>query len=464
MHFLLFTLVFCMRLTIVCFYGLLIYLFTQSGCSPIFYNGFATNRYVTLLQVDKSQPKPTSRPNSCADYLNYIPDTLHPEFTPMRYVRINCHFVNSTDSTQNFSEQEATLFVKELLNFVNYNLAHNQPMFLPSGNNTPVLPTQYRFVLQGEPDNTNDSGIYFHYNDTLFICNKKENRQRNPFSLFHAGQFDRFGLRKGEVTNVFFLEHPPDSLGSATYKFTTNGVGKPDWAKIIGAYYHYRHRFQDQPNPLQFTASFIAGLFNHELGHSLGLAHTWNQNDGCDDTPQHPNYWNYPDAPEDKQDQISNNVMDYNAYENAWSPCQIGKIHLNCSSNSTLQRRLLLPDWCTYKPDATIHINGGDTVEWLGAKDFAGDIIVHNRAQLTLRCNLSLPQGAGIKVCKRGTLFIDGGTITNTCNQKWQGIKVRGGIFTKSKIILQRNAQVLNAEHSIWRIEKGRKKNKPTKN
>jgi len=27
---------------------------------------------------------------------------------------------------------------------------------------------------------------------------------------------------------------------------------------------------------------------NHELGHILGLSHSWTRNDGCDDTPPHP--------------------------------------------------------------------------------------------------------------------------------------------------------------------------------
>lgn len=454
-----FNVLFYMRLTFVHFVFTLCCLFALNSCR-IINDGFATRRDVVLIPAGKNTPKSASGPPACSDFRNYMPDTLHPEFTPLRYVRVNFHFVNSADSTQNFVQPDAIRFSEELLKYVNYNLANNKRMFLPPGNQTPVLPTQYRYVLQPDTSIAGDKGIYFHYADTVFICNKKDNTQRSPFSLFYNGQFDRFGVRKGEVINVFFLEHPPDSLGSATYKFTTNGVGKPDWAKIVGAFYHYQHRFNDQPDPLQATAVFIAGLFNHELGHSLGLAHTWNLNDGCDDTPQHPNYWNYPDAPADKQDQISNNVMDYNAYENAWSPCQIGKVQMNLASSNTLQRRMQEPFWCQYRPNATIRIAAGDSVAWLGAKDFEGDIVLQRRAKLRISCRVSLPQNARVVVKKRARLYLDGGTLTNVCGQKWQGIAVQRGLFAKGKIILQNNAQVLNALHPVWQITEAEKRKK----
>ena len=56
----------------------------------------------------------------------------------------------------------------------------------------------------------------------------------------------------------------------------------------------------------------------HELGHSLGLLHTWNQDDGCDDTPRNAGCWG---------DTCSNNMMDYNASQSALTACQLGIIH-----------------------------------------------------------------------------------------------------------------------------------------
>ncbi|QQS28881.1 MAG: hypothetical protein IPM47_18880 [Sphingobacteriales bacterium] len=420
-----------------------------SSCSSLYYKGFATYQHVTVEREDPAKSKPVSRPNPCNDYKNYIPDTLHPEYTPMRYIRLNAHFINSKDSTQNLKKEEATRFIEELIRHTNYVLSNNRQMFLPIGNNTPVLPTQYRFVLEGNPDDPSDNGVYFHYNDSLFICNKKERKSGSPYSLFYGQQYHRYGIRKGEVINVFFLEHPPDSLGSSTYKFTSNGVGKPDWAKMVGAAHHIRVLHRDRPDPVLFTAQHWVGLFNHELGHSLGLAHTWNANDGCDDTPMNPNHWNFPEVPPEEHDKVSNNVMDYNAFQNAWSPCQIGKIQLNTSTSSTLQRRLLKPVWCSFNPEEIIHIKSGDSIVWKGAKDFSGNIEIHPDAVLTLHCTVNLAEGAKIKVYSGGTLVVDGGIITNQCGQKWKGIEIEHRAKKTSTIILKNNAQLLNMENDL---------------
>lgn len=427
------------------FYCLLVCLCLCSSCAQVYYRGFIRPNDM----VYERQDKPVARPNPCHDYNNYIPDTNRLHFSPMRYVRLNIHFINSADSTQNFKPQEGIRFAQELVNHANYLLSVNHKMFLPPGNNTPVLPTQYRYVLTGKPDDPDDLGVYFHYNDSLFICNKKDYTSRSIYSLFYGGQFDLYGVQKNEALNVFFVEHPPDSLGSPTYKFTTNGVGKPDWAKMVGAFHHFTTNKDPVTGASNYNGGSIAGLFNHELGHSVGLAHTWNLNDGCDDTPMNPNHWNFPEVAPEKHNEVSNNVMDYNAFQNAWTPCQIGKVQLNCATPNSLQRRIIRPDWCHYDPTQPIQIYPGDTVVWLGNKDFNTDIIVHHRAQLTIHCTVSLPQGAAIKVKMGGTLVLDGATITNLCNQKWRGIEVEKRFKKRSRIVLKRNAQLLNMQYEL---------------
>jgi hypothetical protein len=34
-----------------------------------------------------------------------------------------------------------------------------------------------------------------------------------------------------------------------------------------------------------WSVNFSAQLLNHEVGHTLNLRHTWNENDNCQDTP-----------------------------------------------------------------------------------------------------------------------------------------------------------------------------------
>lgn len=89
-----------------------------------------------------------------------------------------------------------------------------------------------------------------------------------------------------------------------------------------------------------------ATLIMHEIGHNLGLRHTWNQNDGCDDTPMNPYHlnrsatgfqcWALNEPATSKCDSLhkcSNNMMDYNAYQNALTECQLAKIHYNIKEN-----------------------------------------------------------------------------------------------------------------------------------
>jgi hypothetical protein len=61
----------------------------------------------------------------------------------------------------------------------------------------------------------------------------------------------------------------------------------------------------------------------HELGHCMGLQHSWIADDECDDTPPNPNCWDENQC----QGIPSNNMMDYNNSESALTQCQINKMH-----------------------------------------------------------------------------------------------------------------------------------------
>ncbi len=405
---------------------------------------FITGDNVAVNETSKKGTISSASQKICREYLNYAPDTLHLDHSPMRWIRVNFHFVDSEEGGINFSGEKGLEFSKLLLEISNKKLLKNAKMHLPANNDTPVLPAQYQYVLSGIEGDKTDNGIYFHQDAELFLSNKKGGK----YSNFSQEQYKQLGVRKEEVINVFFLEHHPDSIASPTYKASSDGVGTPRWVKVIGAYMTYK----DNPQWSMFDiAEKFSGVLNHEIGHSLTLAHTWRSNDGCDDTPLHVNCWG-PDKNDpncDGLDKASNNMMDTNLWRAAITPCQIGKVHYKLATENSAQRKKLVPTWCTYKPEATIRIQTGEHIVWNSAKDLEGDIVIEKEASLTLQCLLSLPENAKISVQTGGKLLLDGGTITNRCGQKWQGIEVEKKGKEKGIVEVVTRSKVENVVHAV---------------
>src|SRR5690625_7532781 len=63
-----------------------------------------------------------------------------------------------------------------------------------------------------------------------------------------------------------------------------------------------------------------SGMFNHEVGHILGLRHSWT-GEQCHDTPAHSNCWNFTNDGSVCYSLVSNYVMVSNAFHSAFIPC-----------------------------------------------------------------------------------------------------------------------------------------------
>ncbi len=349
------------------------------------------------------QPKSTSN-NSCSNYRNYVPDTSHVDHSPIRTIRVNIHVMNAADSSQNFAQNDARKFIGELFDHCNNSLDSNKRMWLtePRGQILKPLPTRYRYQMW---PNQIDA-FHFHYDDELYFFVSKGQNQNN----YDQKVLKKYNVGGDSIINFYFMPHHPDSQKTKTYTPGQQGIALGNSMKVAGI---FENR---QQGPHAFN-----GLVNHEVGHILGLAHAW-MPDGCDDTPEHrQNCWTWTPEPPCNADAY-NNVMDYNAYQDAWSPCQIGRIQQNLATETHPARRALRPDWCVLDEKQTIVVR--DSVDWLGAKDLNGHLRVARGGRLRIACRVSMPPDSKITVEAGGRLILDGATLHQACGQTWRGIEI----------------------------------------
>jgi hypothetical protein len=400
-------------------------------CTPQLQERYAQAEDLSYrLESTPAKSANTLKRNPCFTNESYIPDTNHLNHSPIKYVRVNFHWVNSSDSSKNYNGKEAIEFTKGLLHTASKDLETNNKLWFPYKNNIPAIPTQYRYVLTADPSRPNDNGIYFHYDDELcYYIHKGKNR-----NLFDRRVIQKYSVGQDSVLNIFIMPHHPDSVASPTYMAGGVGVALGNAIKIAGLYEN------------QAPYWVYRGVLNHEVGHVFGLVHAWVNNDGCSDTPPHPGEcWNRTVSPP-CDTMATNNVMDYNALQNAWTPCQIGKVHRSMATPNTRARKVILPTWCTLKENKTINIR--DSITWNGAKDLEGHIVIEKGGLLSINCRVSMPPGGRILIRPGGELRLGAfGLIHNDCGQEWEGIVIQEQGKAKGILSITEGSRMENMRH-----------------
>jgi len=352
---------------------------------------------------------------------HYIPYDSIADLFPTKFIRLNFHYMNDVKGDKNYTGQEALDFTYYLVDNANKRLLENHKMKLPEGNMNPALDPRYQYIIQGQSGNPEDKGIYFHADDELYYFLNKGIKRNN----YKRAVIDKYAVNLDSVLNVFVMPHHPDSLKSKNYNVSTTGIALGSAVKIAGLY--------EKGEPFWEYAT----LLNHEIGHVMGLTHTWNTNDGCDDTPKNENcFTQTKEAPCDGI--ISNNLMDYNSSQMAISPCQLGTIHKNINELGSRERSLVRHDWCDYHQDKTIVVSTKQV--WNGAKDLFGDLVIKSGAALQISGRVSFPISGRIIMEEGAKLILNDAMLHNSCGDKWGGIEC----YTNQDVILIGKCDILN--------------------
>ncbi|MFT6849909.1 MAG: hypothetical protein ACJATA_000714 [Sphingobacteriales bacterium] len=330
-------------------------------------------------QMSNQQLLDSLSKNDCGIRINYAP--VIPAHTPIKFVRLTFHVFQKSDSTGNFinNELHRKFLRQHLIKDLNKNLGKLAPMNLPTP--TPYIPdSRVRYSLDT---------MIFHQTDEFYNVKPELTKRSNTKSgnlIYQKFVIENENLKHKETSlHVFWLGDAKSSQAS--------GIANHKWVIMNGG-----NNVQTDPFPKGWKKAL---WLRHELGHSLGLMHTW-RGDDVKDTPIHPHCWNYNEPANNPACSIpSNNVMDYVACQCALTAGQIAKIQSALSGNIGTISKVVIDSFENHDP---IYIRIGEKITWNSNKSFANNILIESGAELIVKCKINFKNNYGIYLAENGLL------------------------------------------------------------
>lgn len=325
-------------------------------------------------------------------------------------IRLNLHVMQKADGSGNFQNNATTTsYLESLINGVNGMYSGIQPPIW-NGNKTDSYITDSKIRFQID-------AIYFHQDDVA--------NQTKPYDESYGkdNYSSKYGVNIDGSINVFFSEL------TNYYFIAGNGFGLIGEARNCVGMYSYYYNYLN--NPSSFNVAVFT--FAHELGHELGLMHTYQppSGDELSDT-YYPEGASWCNCGTDLN--CSNNLMSASATRNYISPMQIGKmrrlatvgwrakLQYNCSMNST---DFVVSTSTTWNLPMCLH----------------GNVSINNSV-LTVNCKVFMPNSKVIDIGSNAKLILDNGQMTNNCGSKVRIIVNNGGCLVINSSVIN-NCEVL---------------------
>lgn len=241
-----------------------------------------------------------SGPSDCID--------MDIDEVPVKTIRITFHVFQKDDGSENIPDNPTgrNWLENTLMNSVNGVMSNLDPMNL-STSSPYFSDSKIRYEVMN---------IYFWKDTDLWAKGDRYNHN-------HGQDLYDFVMSQSishKTTSVHLLIPGNYTANGIGIGGRACGIGCNNWSMAEDTYYYYQNNNHWLP----------ANNWRHELGHNFNIYHSWptSPTDYCGDTPSNSNCWNGSSC--------SNNMMDYNASQDAITQCQLSRMHEWLENNSSV--------------------------------------------------------------------------------------------------------------------------------